>query len=249
VQSTIEMFLADKAPRTREAYRRDLQQFADYLERLSVQPRDVRRYHLIAYRDHLDQEGYAATTVTRRLTVARLFVNDSGGSIRSGVRSAQMPAPAHTVGLAEVASMIRAVSSPALVPEGVATLLSVSRIATVDELLRLTPTDLDGTPALTVGPDRHELPGSIRPTLRALVEQAGRGLLFGGITRQTLTRRVRGLGEAVGVDGCTPRVLARSSDRVTLEAVASVSDSDGVPRSPGDRLAVIAEAIRSATFA
>lgn len=242
-----EFVAAVDSPRTARAYRRDLDVLGAFLERIRTEPADVRRYHLIAFRDQLERDGLSPATANRRVSVARSFLKGLGADVGAPVRSERSEAPGTTIGLDDLTLVIGAVTDPGRVVEGVASLLFAARVARVDDLLDLGHDAITGDLTLTIGEGSHQLPRFMRPTVTELIRQSEGGPLFQGMTRQTLTRRVRSHAAAAGVDGCTPRVLRRSSNRITIDAVvveAAVVD-DPAALAPADRLDLIAAAIRS----
>lgn len=239
----MERFIEGRSPRTQAAYGRDLELFGAYLTTLAIGPAQVQRYHLLAYRDHLDQRGDAPATVDRRLSVARRFVNACGADVAVPVRSEAPVPPSATVGLVDVAGMIAAITDPARVVEGVAALLLVAKIATVDGIVSMPRAAMGRSGDLNIDGDDVAMPAFMRPALRELANQASDDRLFAGVTRQTLTRRVRSLAEAAGLESVTPRVLARSHERVTHEAAAAQSVAP--PGARSDRLMLIADAVRA----
>ena len=82
--------------------------------------------------------------------------------------------------------------------------------------------------------------------IELLVRSSGGGRLFGGVSRQTLTRRIKTFGSGCGVDECTPRTLRRSSGQITVESVALLTGAPVDPERfpPGERLALISDAVR-----
>ena len=231
--------------RTRQAYERDLDVFGEYLASIRVSLGDVQRYHLLAYAEHLDHIGYRPSTIDRRLVAVRRFLIHQRMEPGSSVTSSQSRGPMPTVGLADVQRLIAAVDEPSLVLEGIAILLSVSRCARVDDLVAIPASDLSKSFELSIGSDVHQLPKTLRIPLRELERQAAGGLLFGGLARQTITRRVRRHGERLGIAACTPQMLARSSDRVVWEAAPTSLDTT-TEWTPSRRLAVIVDAIQGA---
>ena len=234
---------AQRSPRTAAAYRRDLVVFRGFL---TEAPAALRGVDLERYRDWLLGHGYRPSTVRRRLAAAAGFLRWRGRqdvTVPSVVEVTSPPAP---LGLDDIAALIGGVDGPGTVREGVACLLFASKVATVDGLLALGPEHLGASLRITIDGVEVRFPRSMRGPLELLVRSSGGGRLFGGMSRQTLTRRIRSFGVDCGVEDCTPRALRGSSGQITVEAIALVQGTPVDPAlvPPADRLGLIAEAVR-----
>ena len=243
-QSDIDSFLARQAsPRTAAAYRRDLEQLRDFA---AGTPSLQGQVDLDMYTRWLSGQGYRASTVRRRLAAAAGFLRWRDGTTTSPPRVTVDVAGPAPLGLDDMAALIAGVDGPGTVREGVACLLFASRVATVDGLLALGPEHLGTGLRMTVEDAEVQFPRSMRGTLELLIRSSGGGRLFGGVSRQTLTRRIKTFGAGCGVDECTPRTLRRSSGQITVESVALLTGAPVDPERfpPGERLALISDAIR-----
>ena len=243
--SDIEAFLATlQSDRTRAAYRRDLVQLQEFTPAAST----AEHIDFGEYQRWLVGAGYRPATVRRRLAAAAQFLRWRDGAPVTVPKVAEptvSSTPLH--GLDDITALIGAVSGPDAVREGVASLLFASKVATVDGLLALGPEHLGSGLRITIDGVEVRFPRSMRGTLELLLREADGGPLFGGMSRQTLTRRLRTFAHGCGVDDCTPRSLRRSSGQITVEAVAlltgAVVDPGRVP--PAERLGLITDAVRN----
>lgn len=241
--SDIEGFLTTlRSDRTAVAYRRDLVQLQDFTAATATAgPID-----LDAYQEWLGGAGYRPATVRRRLVAAAQFLRWRDGVEPSVPKVVEPTVSSPLHGLDDITALIGAVTGPDDVREGVASLLFASKVATVDGLLALGPEHLGSGLRITIDGAEVRFPRSMRGTLELLLREADRGPLFGGMSRQTLTRRLRSFAAGCGVDGCTPRSLRRSSGQITVEAMALLTgaavDPGRVP--PVERLELITDAIR-----
>ncbi|MEM7287583.1 MAG: site-specific integrase [Actinomycetota bacterium] len=241
----VEAFLAtQRSPRTVAAYRRDLAQLQEYVEaRAARGPVDLERY-----REWLLAAGYRPSTIRRRLAAAAGFLRWRDGTATSAPPVAEAPdvERAAPLGLDDISALIGGVDGPGTVREGVACLLFASRVATLDGLLALGPEHLGAALRMTIDGEDVRFPRSMRGTLELLIRSSEGGRLFGGVSRQTMTRRIRTFAASCGVDGCTPQALRRSSGQITVESVALLTgvpvDPERVP--PQERLGLISDAIR-----
>lgn len=243
-ETDIDAFLAaQRSSRTAAAYRRDLTVLRDFIA--AVPGRDG-AIDLERYRDWLAREGYRPSTIRRRLMATAGFLRWRDGEDVLVPTVVDVAAPSAPLGLDDVAALIGGVDGPDTVREGVACLLFASRIATVDGLLALGPEHLGTALRMTIDGVEVRFPKSMRGTLELLVRSSGGGRLFGGMSRQTLTRRIRRFGADCGVQDCTPRALRGSSGQITVESVALLSGTPIDPARvvPAERLGLIVEAVR-----
>lgn len=240
----IDLFLATlRSNRTVAAYRRDLIQLQEFAEAES--PVDSQG-DLEAYRAWLAAAGYSHATIRRRLAAASQFLRWRDGVEIVAPRVDLQPGSVRLHGLDDMTALIGAVDGPDTVREGVAALLFASRVATVDGLLTLGPEHLGAGLRITIDDVEVRFPRSMRGTLELLLRSGGGGRLFGGLSRQTLTRRLRAFADGCGVEDCTPRSLRRSSGQITAEAVALLTGTPIDPARvlPGERLVLITDAVR-----
>jgi integrase/recombinase XerD len=67
-QTLVRRWLAEKSPGTQDEYARDLEQFVEFVD---LPLRYVTLGHLQAYREHLDNQGYAKSTQKRKLSAVK----------------------------------------------------------------------------------------------------------------------------------------------------------------------------------
>lgn len=229
---------------TREAYRRDLAQWAEFVERLDVDVLDARRGHVEAFARSLEADGRGRATVARKLAALSSFYRyalDEGVIDRSPVkvRRPRVDTDSQQLGLDrdEVRRLVTAARSSGLRDAALVMLLAMNGLR-ISEALAARVDDLSsarGHRTLAIvrkGDKRALIP--LAPVVGEAIDAmlAGRtgGPLFatsGGrpMDRQAAGKVIRRLTRDAGIEKrVSPHTLRHAFVTAALDAGASLRD-------------------------